>query len=458
MTYDHQTALTRAVFLAVVALFFFTKSLFAQFVPPENITLTMYRLEENSGDKVVPFALCRPNDQSYGCTANTEQLQYEYPYLTSTITISIDGIDGPDNDEYAYAYLWDLVTVELGMHTTDGSFPTIDHYVPHSAIEAQAIAARTYAYHRTTYVGTIDNSNTYHVYLPNSYRALLSAEQQEDVRLGTQRHLYLAESNTSFPIDAQYGADNDEDTTEGSPTLVSGINYLSSVQDPISALEGVDFGTDRGGMSSRGARRWAYGYQRYIPNTNSTVDRWNVRWDDSFQILTHYYTGIHLRDANNPSATVSAIPDARWVPLNVHWYTENGNSPEDLCVGGAIPLEIWVQNTGTSTWASGGSIVMGYEELPGQQVQAATNGTAYPLQPIAPGETYTATLIYQAPSGVADGHIVAPRFEMLQGTTPFSQLEVGKSWPDYSAQITMRDCEQVYLPLVHNSTVTAANQ
>lgn len=440
-------------FAVAILLTFQPKSVQAQYEPPRNVTLSMYSLTQPGGGMFEPPIPCIKDDPdvagTYGCTAIAEgpNRTPPYPFASSTITISIDGIDGPDNDVYPYAYLWDLVTTELGVHLKGHDSLPNSGYVPHAAIEAQAIAARTYTYHWSFYVGTINNSPQFHAYLPYSYEALLDESQKEDVRIGVQRRLYMTESNTSYPLDAQYGADSPSRTVEGTPTLVSDTNYLRSVEEPISALEGTLNGNGIG-LSSNGAKRWSYGHQFAQPGANFEQNQWSVRWDDAFQILTHYYSGIHIRDADNPSATISETPNQRWVPLWMRWNLHSSTPPTSICAGHAILLEVLVQNSGIETWPAGGSVTFEAVTNRGLQLQsAAVDGAAFPQEPVPPGGTYTATLLYQAPTNEPNGYLTQIHFGMAEGATRFSQQN--KAWPDFFIEITIPHCNaRAYLPLI----------
>jgi hypothetical protein len=79
-------------------------------------------------------------------------------------------------------------------------------------------------------------------------------------------------------------------------------------------------------MSSKGASRWGFGHTSsrgavaesnllYPHDSGGYGDFWSARWDSAFQILTHYYTGIDIRDANGNIVT----PEYRWNPLKVNW-------------------------------------------------------------------------------------------------------------------------------------------
>ncbi len=91
-------------------------------------------------------------------------------------------------------------------------------------------------------------------------------------------------------------------------------------------------------MSQRGASRWAYGNR----GAQNTEDAWSVRWTRPEQILTHYYTGIHIRDAQDP-----LTPSFRWSPLQIDWGAAEQTA---LLAGSAYSITLQVQNTGVSTW------------------------------------------------------------------------------------------------------------
>jgi len=157
---------------------------------------------------------------------------------------------------------------------------------------------------------------------------------------------YMSYYDSDAPIAALYGSDNGAQTSQG------GYPYLMSVPDPISAAYGSSFGTENGGMSSRGASRWGFGHtsswgpdyegSAYYPHDkNGDGAFWSVRYDNSFQILTHYYTRIHIRDTNGNILT----PAWRGNVLQVKWSRPIGY-PDGIC----SRIEVWLQNTGTGVW------------------------------------------------------------------------------------------------------------
>ena len=464
--------------LLLTFLMFQTASAQNSFTVPTQVTVRMYVLDRDSGAKIQPERLCDKNDSEvstlYGCTAFQGNDNYAYPFDTSSPQIVIDGpviVDTNNNGDYsddavnAYTpqqrYLWDVVAQEYGLHLgSQGNKPL-------AGVAAQTIATRTYLYQRildAQSYAPIDNSAQFHVFVPYSYEFLLTQPAQRNRLLAAMKdRYYLTPPTNDFPITALYGADNGASTlagaTEGTgETLVgNGYNPRLRIDDPISAAYGTVDGTGYGGMSSKGVSRWSFGHTssrgpaaatdpNYPHDADGYGDFWNVRWEDARQILTHYYTNIHIRDANAGNARKTPI--YRWAPLQITWSTTDGQAPTTLCIGTVTPVVAWIQNTGTETWASGGSITFSYREFPGQQVQAADVGYAYPLQPVAPGATYTATLFY-TPASVTPGDIVAPHFDMFQGATPFRQVEPEQPWPDYVVPITLVTCApRAYLPVV----------
>jgi hypothetical protein len=152
------------------------------------------------------------------------------------------------------------------------------------------------------------------------------------------------------------------------------------------------------------------------------------------------------------------------VPLRVTWGTSDGQPPIRLCAGYAIPVTVWIQNTGVETWTGGGTADFRFTESFGlQTVQSASvTGTSYPTQDIAPGGTYTATTPYVAPQPPPPAGIpTVVSFEMYQYDAgqarymPFSTREAGKSWPAYVVQLDeVVKCDQrAFLPLVQSRAV-----
>jgi peptidoglycan hydrolase-like amidase len=128
--------------------------------------------------------------------------------------LEIDGVSGSPGTAYNQ-YLRDVVPLEIGV--TLGS----QDYKPVSAVEAQAIAARTYIYQRILYAnqyGTPNNSNQFQVFVPYYYDTLTSL-QKIIVQAATSNRHYLSEASNANPIEALFGADNPGVTSPGNRSL-----------------------------------------------------------------------------------------------------------------------------------------------------------------------------------------------------------------------------------------------
>ncbi|MEZ4712192.1 MAG: SpoIID/LytB domain-containing protein [Caldilineaceae bacterium] len=207
----------------------------------------MYQLDESKGGaKGSPPVPCMKDDPiikiSFGCTAKTGDNSYAYPFNDSTITISIDGVNGPDNAQYAVPYVWDVVAREYGLNGSQGSKPV-------AGVKAQAIAVRTYLYERMLRNWPADNSASgFQVFMPYAYEdgggdrlhrsTLIDATSDRYFMTPGQDNPDTADYDESiYPIPAFFGADNLITTThgtrEGPYTGGALVNYVRSVQDSI---------------------------------------------------------------------------------------------------------------------------------------------------------------------------------------------------------------------------------
>ena len=334
----------------ILLLFFFLLGMIsahralASFSPPSNISLRVYRLELSGALWVDPatggYHPCSTNDTFYGCTAFVGNSSYPYPYGTNPVTIPIET-----------DYLLDVVPSEVSV---EAFHPT--------AIQAQAIAARSYAYWHINQGSTINNSNQFQVFVPYAFEALplasspnspdnpsvpcASTNLNNDQRIVCgavdPRHYisYDTYPNANLPAFTEYFADIRNRTVSG------GQPYLMAVDDPISSLPDIVQSGHGHGMSQKGASRWARGNLSY--NINQNLGAWSVRYDRAEQILVHYYTGVRLRDANKQIL----LPADRWNPLQINWGTPD-NHPPAMSHGGRYPVSIKVQNTGVSDWTCG---------------------------------------------------------------------------------------------------------
>lgn len=338
-------ALLVLLFMLIVS---FQFAIASPFVPPTEITVRMYRLRYPSGaiwtDPVDgSYHLCIAGDVYFGCTAfdndsgnypPAQQRPYPYPFNPTIIPVETD-------------YLLDVVPQEI---IADASHPM--------AVQAQAIAARSYAYSTALVYGTINNSTDFQAFIPYKFESLLptafpdnpgdpcastnlNANQKRvcDAVAPSYYISYGTASDPGAPAFSEFFGDIPNRTLDG------GLPYELSVADPISSHPDIIQDGHGHGMSQHGASRWAYGNLGYRGN----LDDWSVQWVSSTQILTHYYAGIHLRDADG----VRLTSDYRWNPLSIDWGTSDGQPPV-MVLGKSYPVTIVVQNTGTLSWTIGG--------------------------------------------------------------------------------------------------------
>ena len=295
------------------------------FTPPTDMTLNMFALNPDTGGILYPYNLdlsqCttdpNPRDLRYGCTALPNNASLAYPFTTNPVTVQIEGTAVNNR------YLRDVVPQEMSpaaYHTT--------------ALQAQAIAARTYAYYHIRQGSSINNSTQYQAFIPRKYDTL-TASQKASTDVAVQNRYYLSQAANDLPILAQY--------FEDIPlrTLYGGQPYLLAVEDPISSHPDVVQSGHGHGLSQKGTGRWARGNLSY--NINTDLGAWSVSWPNRFQILTHYYTGIHVRDAGSSNAIQT--PNRRFNVLWTQWARPSGY-PTGLC----SRVDLWLHNTGTTTW------------------------------------------------------------------------------------------------------------
>lgn len=293
------------------------------YVIPTEITVRMFKLTPAGASTGQP---CLPGDTAFGCGPGGAS---PYPYPTSTITISLQ------ND-----YLLDVVPQEMGLF-----------YHP-NAIQAQAVAARTYALNNILNNRAINNSISFQAFVPGKFESLGGTPDNVDAACASTnlsrnqrlvcdavlpvRYLTVIED---LPMFAEFAADWTLRTKTGSRA------GLVAVDDPISgACDANDFGHGRG-MSQEGASRWARGDSCSYSSRGSTP--WSVRWPRYEQILYHYYTQARLRDASG----APQHPDVRWNPLAI-----DGRA-QALFAGGAFSVGVELQNTGVGAFRCGGDVL-----------------------------------------------------------------------------------------------------
>jgi len=418
---------------------------------PTTITVEMYWLT-SSGSRRMPLTLCDPAHTAYGCTAFCSESGYTcplnpvfpYPYMDSTIEVSLEK-----------DYLPDVVPVELGP------------YYAAVALQAQAVAARTYAiYYVENPPGSpFNNSTSFQAFIPRAFERVFPPNYPNDPddqwddpcgadynSLNTSQKkvcdalanpLYLSYSG-DLPIRAQFAADAYASTDSGSAA------YEIGVPEPIStACDADDYG-HRKGMSQEGASRWARGHEcswsgaPILPG-NAPGGPWSVAWTRE-QILVHYYSGVHLRDTTG----VRTTPEYRWSPLNFGWG--GGAAPPPVLLQPInLTLPVYIQNTGAQTWATGDVASMQVWDLVTTTYTAfATLGpsfapggtTVYPLQVSLPVTLtqLSGPITLTLDLALADGS---------GGWIPFSGREPALAWIDYTFHFqAVLTTDWFYLPAV----------
>ncbi|MBX3053129.1 MAG: hypothetical protein KF753_16720 [Caldilineaceae bacterium] len=246
-------------------------------------------------------------------------------------------------------YLLDVIPQEMGTN-----------YHP-VALQAQAIAARTYAYwHRENGYPIINNSASYQVFIPYKFESLPTATFPDDTSnpcassnlnpnqqiicgaVTSQKYISFngdLPAFSEFSADAQTRTQSNATDRAGSPSP-----YLLGVEEPISTTCDAENSGHGHGMSQEGASRWARGNQ--CSYTGPGNQPWSVAWGRAEQILVHYYTGVHIRDASATPLT----SDYRWNPLSLTW---SGSCPPLMTHGQSCTVTVRVQNTGISDWVCG---------------------------------------------------------------------------------------------------------
>lgn len=397
------------------------------YIAPTTVRVTMYVLDPTTGAKSPGPILCTAGDTRYGCTQSATLGAYPFGSV-NPVTVSIEGT------ATANRYLRDVVTKEMSVSAFHAT-----------ALRAQAIAARTYLYSQVLLNNQIDNSTQYQVFVPRAYDAL-SPTDRGKVDAAVAQRLYMSYGNDLFPIVSMFFADVPLRTRSGTAP------YLVSVEDPISSHPEITPDGHEYGMSQKGAGRWARGNRSF--NLTQDLGAWPVVWTDTQQILTHYYSGIHVRNADNSNAILT--PVKRSVELNVSWFPSSGVTILPVCPNASLRLTARVQNTGITTWPTDGSVYYSYVVPQGAVIQQAnsTLSKAIPPQPIAPGAAFTATLTVVLPSHATPGWTIGVYPSMFQqmpdGTgISFGNLESGRPWPLQPHPVPIVACpKQSFLPLL----------
>jgi len=225
-----------SIFLVIMIFLLLQQTLMAaplrQFSPPTKIKLEMLALTPD-GEKDSEFTdpHCSSTGATrlaYGCTYfhdkpnQDNERQEVYPFTSYKIEIGYESetkrvtLSNGSQDDIQLGYLHNVVAQEMG----EGS--------PLSSYTAQAIAARTYAYYQTNGTIRINNSSSKQVYVPYRFEGMGGAtpalRQLKLHNAITSSHsLYMTLSDSTQPIVAYFGQDNDEYTTNGTLSHLIGI-------------------------------------------------------------------------------------------------------------------------------------------------------------------------------------------------------------------------------------------
>lgn len=413
---------------------------------PSQISVRMYWLTA-SGARREPYTLCASGHTQWGCTAFCNEPGYPcegsqtlaYPYTTNPVNIQIET-----------DYLLDVVPKEVSV---EAFHPT--------AIQAQAIAARSYAYWHINQGSTINNSAQFQVFVPHAFEALppttfpdnpsnpcansnLNADQHIVCNAVAPRYYiaYGTYSNDDLPAFTEYFADIRNRTVSG------GQPYLIAVDDPISSHPDIGNDGHGHGLSQKGASRWARGDRSY--NLNWDFGAWSGRWERAEQILVHYYTGIHIRDGSGTRLT----PLYRWNPLRITWNTPD-NRPPIMYHGGSYPMAIQVQNTSPYDWPINGQFwALSYHWAKAGFGETASDNRVWTTVDVPKGDPpYTFSLtINDIPNWGPGAYTL--KFDMLlftYGGTYWFSTTYG--WPTYNVSICVDGPCKVFIPIVLNTTM-----
>jgi hypothetical protein len=303
--------------------------------------------QENSQLYYGCTAFCRDDDPEADRKCHKERI-LPYPYESDPAPrVSVE------ND-----YLPDVLSQEMG--------PSYEN----SALRAGAIVMRSFGlqqFEELNFQGLLlNNSTRYQTFIPYRFNTfnpefpnstcglpdpLINRDQRKICDAVAPRY-YLSPDYNDYPARANHIGDIRGDT-ETAYNAEGGIDrpYLIGVADPISfSCDAYNANVDqRYGTSQSGINRWARGDQCSLAGNGN--EPWSVIWTRPEQILFHYFTRVHLRDANNGKQIIS--PARRWNPLRIQWGTTD-NQPPVMQPGGSYNVIIQIQNTGIYPWTCTG--------------------------------------------------------------------------------------------------------
>ena len=180
---------------------------------------------------------------------------------------------------------------------------------------------------------------------------------------------------------------------------------------------------------------------------NRDLGAWSVRWERVEQILVHYYTGVHIRDAGNNNALLN--PSYRWNPLQINWGTPD-NRPPMMYHGSTYPISVEVQNTGLSDWTCGYpnfSYELRYRWAKAGHGEDAGSGSASVCGTSMGDPSPTVNLTIQNIPNWGSG-AYSIRFDIYVTSASGSFWFRDYGWPTYNVSVCVDGPCKVYIPLV----------
>jgi len=217
---------------------------------------------------------------------------------------------------------------------------------------------------------------------------------------------------------------------------------LMSVQDPVcvgSDGHPLPRNGHGHGVCQWGSQRWARG------EDPSPSDSLHPRWPTYQYILVHYYTGVHIRDANGTILT----PSYRWNPLGITWGPPN-NRPPIMYHGGSYPVTIQVQNTSIYDWPlNGQSWALSYHWAKSGFGEMDSGNRAWTTVDVPKGDPpYTFSLtINDIPDWRPGAYTL--KFDMVLLTYGgYQWFSRTYGWPTYDVSICVDGPCKVFIPVV----------
>ena len=365
-----------------------------------------------------PDPECPPNSGDIWVQLNTYgNANINIPFDSGYDNTDVDG-PGPDTATGYINYLAGVMITEAGNsnHPEEGQLTIFDNEL----LKALAISARTVAFVNCGGVSVaghsgIDDSNKQN-YDPIKAASYADSQRYLDTATATQG-FYMTYNGTVF--DAQY-RDISKSPTNGTTAP------HQSVYDPAGIYHTNSLAQT--GLPKINANHWAEGQ-----NHGDILPQWNY-----LQILAHYYTDIHIVDANS----IPLTPTYRWNPLTVNW---GGGSftPPPMIPNSTYNVVIALQNSGTAAWNN--QFELSYQWVgPG----GITNGaTSVAVGLILEGGFTTTTLPVKAPS--APGSYTLQIDVVHENGGFFHNREAGRPWFTLDYEVCVGGaCEQTFLPIV----------